>query len=76
MAIFVTPFGANGPETYEYGNVTIEDPENASAFAFLTSGEEDDQKLRGSLYNPTIGLEVSVFFGDFTAPKKKKKNNR
>jgi len=73
LALFVTPLGANGPETYEFGNTTVQDPDNASTFAFLTSDEEDDQKLKGSLYNPTIGIEVSVFFGDFTAPKKKKK---
>ena len=71
VALFVTPLGANGPETYEFGDVTVQDPDNASTFAFLTSDEEDDQQLRGSLYNPTIGIEVSVLFGDFTAPKKK-----
>jgi hypothetical protein len=75
VALFVTPLGANGPETYEYGNTTVQDPDNASTFAFLTSDESDDQKLKGSLYNPTIGIEVSVFFGDFTSPKKKKGNS-
>jgi hypothetical protein len=74
VALFVTPLGSNGPETYEYGDVTVQDPDNASTFAFLTSDEDDDQKLKGSLYNPTIGIEVSVFFGDFTAPKKKNRN--
>ncbi|MFT5686215.1 MAG: hypothetical protein ACI8RZ_007171 [Myxococcota bacterium] len=74
VAIFASPIGFNGPETYEYGNVTVQDPDNASAFAFLSSDEGDNQKLNGSLYNPTLGIEVSVLFGDFTSPKKKKNN--
>ena len=76
IALFATPIGFNGPETYEYGDVTVQDPDSASTFAFLTSDDSDNQKLNGSLYNPTIGIEVSVLFGDFTSPKKKKKKNR
>ena len=79
LALFATPIGFNGPETYEFGNTTVEDPESYSLFAGLTGDESDDQALKGSRYNPTVGIEATIFFGDLTPPSsgknKKKKNN-
>jgi len=68
IALFVTPFGGIGPESYHVGDEEIDDPESANPFASLTDDEGDDQLLSGGLYNPTIGIEASVYFGDFTPP--------
>lgn len=76
VALFVSPIGFNGPETFTIGNVTVEDPAGAGAFAFLTSNEDDNQKLNGSLYNPTAGLEFTFFYGDLTPPQKRRRGNR
>jgi hypothetical protein len=62
-AIFAT-LGLHGPEKYTLGDQTVEDDDEFS-FSLEDDGEG---KLTGALYNPTIGLEVTVFFGDFTPP--------
>lgn len=79
LALYATPIGINGPEQYEFGGTEYSDPDSYSLFAGLTAEEGDDQTFRGSQYNPTVGIEVTVFFGDFTPPgsgKNKKKNRR
>ena len=74
VALFATPIGAKGPETYTYGDQEYMDPESRSLFAGLTRDEEDDQVFKNSVYNPTIGIEATIFFGDFTPPNNRNRN--
>jgi hypothetical protein len=76
LALFATPLGWAGPETYEFGGKEFSDPESRSLFAGLTSDDDDDQVFKGSIYNPTIGIEATVFFGDFTPPNNRRNRNR
>lgn len=75
VALFATPIGFKGPETYTYGDVEYTDPESRSIFAGLTQDEDDDQVFKNSIYNPTIGIEATLFFGDFTPPQRNRNRN-
>ena len=59
---------AHGPESFRNDDkgIDVVDPDSFTLFA---SDEDEQQKLKGGSYSPFLGLEATIFFGDFTAPK-------